>query len=94
MLVLRRNVGEEIIVSRSDGTVVGRIMVVDVRHGKARLGLSFGPEFDVDRLEVYEAKYPNEGASHAEGEPQVIKCERCQQTYHPGLPCYGQGITS
>jgi carbon storage regulator len=50
MLVLSRKVGEMIVIDDSI-----KIMVVDARGDKVRLGIEAPPEVSVHRSEVYEA---------------------------------------
>ena len=51
MLVLTRSIGEEIVI---DGKI--RVMVVEVKGDKVRLGTSAPPSVTVDRSEVHERR--------------------------------------
>ena len=51
MLVLTRQVGEEIVI---DGVI--RVTVVAIKGGKVRLGISAPPSVTVDRKEVHERR--------------------------------------
>lgn len=51
MLVLTRQIGEEIVI---DGNI--RIVVTAVKGGKVRLGIVAPPSVPVDRKEVYERR--------------------------------------
>jgi carbon storage regulator CsrA len=55
MLVLARKPGEVIVLSRG-GVEIGRVMVVDVKGTKVRLGMQFADDVTIDRLEIHEAK--------------------------------------
>ena len=57
MLVLSRKVGEEIVIG---GNI--RIMVVEIRGGKVRLGIDAPKDVPVDRQEIHEkrTKFVNE----------------------------------
>jgi carbon storage regulator len=55
MLVLARKPGEVVVLSR-DGVEIGRVMVVEVKGEKVRLGMQFPDAVTVDRLEIHEAK--------------------------------------
>ncbi len=50
MLVLTRRKNEIIVI----GDIV-QVMVVDIKDGKVKLGISAPPEVEVHRLEIYEA---------------------------------------
>jgi carbon storage regulator len=52
MLVLRRRVGEEIVI---DGQI--RIMVVEVKGNRTTLGIFAPPSVRVDRKEVHERRW-------------------------------------
>lgn len=51
MLVLSRKKGEAIVIG--DGSI--RIVVIEIREGKVRLGFQAPPEVTVHRQEVYDA---------------------------------------
>ena len=51
MLVLTRQIGEEIVI---DGNI--RIVVTAIKGGKVRLGISAPPAVTVDRKEVHERR--------------------------------------
>jgi len=57
MLVLTRGVNEEIIIATSQGEI--RVMVADLRHGKARLGITAPTDIPVHRKEVWDAIIKN-----------------------------------
>lgn len=56
MLVLSRKVGDAVELELNGVKVVAT--VVEVRGDKVRLGFEAPPEVSVDRLEVFDAKYP------------------------------------
>jgi len=51
VLILSRQLGEKVVLS---GGIT--IEVVDLRHGKVKLGFSAPPEIEIDRLEIFEDK--------------------------------------
>ena len=58
MLVLSRFKGQEIVISR-DGVEIARVMVVDVKGDKVRLGINAPRSVQVDRAEVFTDKKEN-----------------------------------
>ena len=84
MLVLSREAGEQIVLSR-DGVEIGRILVVELARSRVRLGFVMPNDVTIDRLEIHRAKE----RSRAEREAQVV-CSLCQGPIHPG-PC--QSVT-
>ena len=63
MLVLTRKINEKIIIGHSI-----TLTVIEIRHGKVRLGIEAPKDIPVHRQEVYEAiqrerKQPDEGKS-------------------------------
>ena len=53
MLVLTREPDEEVYIYTPDGLV--KVMIVAVRHNKARIGFTAPPQYAVHRREVAEA---------------------------------------
>lgn len=58
-LALKRKT-EEILVFRLEGKVIGRIKVIEAGREYARILLDFPSEFEVNRNEVDETKYPDD----------------------------------
>ena len=52
MLALTRKVNERIVIGKGDATI--RLVVVDVRGDRVRLGIDAPPEISVHRQEVYD----------------------------------------
>lgn len=58
MLVLSRFISEEIVISK-DGVEIIRVMVVDVKGDKVRIGIGADRQFQIDRAEVFTDKKEN-----------------------------------
>lgn len=52
MLILKRNVGESIVVRNALGEIVCRVVVTAVQEGKAKLGFLAEKDITIDRSEV------------------------------------------
>lgn len=55
MLVLTRERNQKVVVSHR-GTVIGGVVLVDIRNERARLGFDFPPDYTVDRSEIHEKR--------------------------------------
>ena len=64
MLVLSRKVGQELVIfEKSSGRVIARLMVVDFRGDKAKIGLSAENDIGIDRIEIYNERQAKKNLS-------------------------------
>lgn len=57
MLVISRKLKQEtVIYDKATGAVIARLMVVEFRGDKAKIGLTAGDDIGIDRVELYNEK--------------------------------------
>ena len=69
MLVLSRKFNEEVVIGEGENAV--RVVVVEIRGDKARLGFVAPDHISIDRREVRDAKERSRAASDASSSPTV-----------------------
>jgi carbon storage regulator len=84
MLVLTRQVGEEIVI---DGDI--NVLVAGVEGGKVRLGISAPPEVTVDRMEVHDRRAGFDALSNHESRTLGDECDELEPTSWPPIDLGG-----
>ena len=57
MLVLSRMKGQKIVIGGEEREIV--ILIVEIRNGKVKIGITCEKDIPVDREELWERKYPH-----------------------------------
>jgi len=64
MLVLSRKKGQEtVIFNKATGEVIARLMIVEFRGDKAKIGLTAGDDIGIDRVEIYNERQAKKNLS-------------------------------
>jgi len=85
MLVLSRKFGEEVVIGNGVS-----VKVVEIRHGKVRLGFTAPPEVPVHRREVAEAIARGDGKNVQPNDAPVPHPQVAAASLPPTVPVTGQ----